>query len=371
MAIVQMKKVEFHTDEAYKKEIIEVLNSLSEFHKSENPLIGYIRADMVEEVCSNIDAELANYTISEPSIENGDNPPVILKGNFFTEPFIHAVEKNALPLYCDLDPTLLFSVGFCVLFGIMFGDIGQGIILVLIGLFYKKNDASRILARVGVFSIIFGWIYGSIFGNEEFLAEFMHEHNFIYYHFALLGKGNTERLLLLTIAVGAILIILSMMIHIIDCAREKRLKEILADRNGVAGLLFYGSLFSMALHFAIYEKLTPVMWIVGLSCLVVSILMLLLLRKGPMKKRLHYLWHTVLESASSTMSFLMVGCFALAHATLMMIVFKVAEATPVPLLIIILGNALVIGIEATEVYHQCLHLCFKTLLPFIITETED
>lgn len=371
MAIVHMKKVEFHTDEAYRNEIVEILNSQKEFHQSSNPLVGFVRSNMVEEVCSCVDVELATYTVSDPSIEDGDEPPVLLKGNLFTEPFIEQVKKHhASPLYYDIDPTPLFALGFCILFGIMFGDIGQGIILVLIGLLYKKNNSAKIFARVGIFSIIFGWLYGSVFGNEEFIPEFMHEHKFKYWHFELLAKENTERLLLLTITFGAILILLSMLLHIIDSAREKRLTRIFADRNGVAGFLFYGSLFTLAFTNAIGVA-NKIVWIIGLICLGASILIFILFRKGNIQSRLWYLWETVLESASSTMAFLMVGCFALAHATLMLVVFKVAEMTPVPLIVIILGNILVMGIEATEVYHQCMHLCFKTLLPFIVTEKED
>lgn len=369
MAIISMKKVVFECEDEYKDELEETLSSLQYFYRTDNPQVGFVKASDVDLLSSNFDSEVVSLTITDPSINDGDNPPVLLKGNLFTEPFVESVKKHALPLYYDYDPTTLFAIGFCVLFGIMFGDIGQGLILVLIGLFYKKSKSTGIFARVGVFSIIFGWLYGSVFGNEEFIPEFMHEHKFKYWHFELLAKENTEKLLLLTITVGAILIILSMLLHIIDSAREGRIKRIFANRNGIAGFLFYGSLFMLALTNAL-KIANTVVWIIGLTALVLSIVIMLLFRKGSIKHRLEYLWETVLHSASSTMAFLMVGCFALAHATLMYVVFYVAELTPLPIIVIILGNILVMGIEATEVYHQCMHLCFKTLLPFIMTEQE-
>lgn len=372
MAIISMKKVVFEVQPQQKEQLVEWLKNNEQFYAMDNPLVGFVKTSEVEGFCQSIQIENCTYHISEPSITDGDQPPVLLEGNFFTRPFIDSVKKHALPQYYDLDPTFLFALGFCVLFGIMFGDIGQGIILVLIGVFYKKSPSAGIFSRVGVFSILFGWLYGSIFGNEEIIGEFMEKHHFNYHHFELLAKENTEKLLLITITVGAILIILTMIVHIVDALREKRLKDIIADKNGVSGLLFYGSFFVLAFGKTYLEISGSLLWIVCIGCILISILMIVFLRKGRLIDRLAYLWDTVLESVSSTMAFLMVGCFALAHATLMYVVFTLAKLAPnFYWIIIVLGNILVMGIEATEVYHQCMHLCFRTLLPFITTEKKD
>lgn len=74
------------------------------------------------------------------------------------------VEMYGVPRYNDVDPTLLVAISYTLLFGIMFGDLGQGIILSLVGLVAEKKfnlKLGGVGVRLGISSAIFGVFFGS------------------------------------------------------------------------------------------------------------------------------------------------------------------------------------------------------------------
>ena len=102
----------------------------------------------------------------------GNTPPVELKNNWFSRPFEMFVKMYGLPGYGDLDPTLFVSITYAILFGVMFGDVGQGIVVILAGLLlsrWKGMKLGDVMVRIGIFSTIFGFVFGSVFGNETML----------------------------------------------------------------------------------------------------------------------------------------------------------------------------------------------------------
>ena len=97
-------------------------------------------------------------------------PPTKLKNNWFVKPFEMFVEMYGLPAYGQMDPTPFVALTYTLLFGIMFGDLGQGLVLMLVGWLASKKFGLRlgdIGVRIGISSAIFGLAYGSFFGDEE------------------------------------------------------------------------------------------------------------------------------------------------------------------------------------------------------------
>lgn len=80
-----------------------------------------------------------------------------------------------LPAYNEADPTSLLALTYTLFFGVMFGDVGQGAVLILAGLLawrFLKLSLGKIIAVVGCSSVVFGFVYGSVFGNEDLLPGF-------------------------------------------------------------------------------------------------------------------------------------------------------------------------------------------------------
>ena len=161
-------------------------------------------------------------------------PPTRLKNSWFARPFRMFVEMYGVPRYNDVDPTLLVAISYTLLFGIMFGDLGQGIILSLVGLVAEKKfnlKLGGVGVRLGISSAIFGVFFGSFFGNEEILSEYFKGFSF----FNAMSPENTMTLLMAAIGLGIVLILISMTFSIVLNFKKKNIGEAILSQNGLCG----------------------------------------------------------------------------------------------------------------------------------------
>lgn len=117
----------------------------------------------------------------------GESPPVVLSNSRLIYPFNMVTNMYILPEYGSLDPNPLFALFFALFFGIMFADIGYGLILILVSIFAVKKLHLRkgstteqmfMLAGIcGVAAVFWGAMFGSFFGDavtifsESFLGK--------------------------------------------------------------------------------------------------------------------------------------------------------------------------------------------------------
>ena len=291
------------------------------------------------------------------------SPPTLLKSNWFSRPFRMFVEMYGVPKYSDADPTLLVSLSYTLLFGIMFGDVGQGIILSLVGLIGLQLGAVGI--RLGISSTLFGIVFGSVFGNEEILIPM----------FNAMSPDNTMTLLIAAICLGIILIIISMSFNVVLNLKKKNIGEAVLSQNGVCGLVFYVSILGLVLN--IFLGLGFVNMIYVIILIIIPLLFIFL--KEPLIRKFEEheamfpngfgaffvegffeLFEVVLSFITNTMSFLRVGGFVLSHAGMMLVVYTLAEMVGGvgELAVIIFGNVFVMCLEGLIVGIQVLRLEF-------------
>ncbi|MFC4439440.1 MULTISPECIES: V-type ATP synthase subunit I [Natrialbaceae] len=127
-----------------------------------------------------------------------DEPPVILNNITPARPFELLVKMVSQPRYSELDPTVLVFLTYPFAFGYMIGDIGYGLIYMLMGWGCWKvfdSDAGKALGTIGIwaggFTVLFGWLYDDIFGihMHDFVPEDIHHVMSEYLFAASLDKG--------------------------------------------------------------------------------------------------------------------------------------------------------------------------------------
>ncbi|MHA2429866.1 MAG: V-type ATP synthase subunit I [Promethearchaeota archaeon] len=103
------------------------------------------------------------------------NTPTIMRNNWFIRPFETLTRMYGTPAYSEIDPTPFLAITFPLLFGLMFGDIGHGLCLVIAGIigriFLGKRgqgirNFSWIIFYCGLGAILGGFLYGEFFGSE-------------------------------------------------------------------------------------------------------------------------------------------------------------------------------------------------------------
>ena len=310
--------------------------------------------------------EKINCVEEEPGDDLGSKPPTKLKNPKILKPFEMFVEMYGLPGYNEMDPTLFIALTYTFMFGVMFGDVGQGACLAIGGaLLYKRKGMrlASIVAVGGIWSVIFGFLYGSFFGFEEMIPALW-----------MKPMDNIMTTLMLAIGFGAGLILVAMALNMVNAVRSKEYGRLFFHQSGLAGLICYGFVVACALLFVTGHGL-PATALIGI---VVGLPLIAILLKEPLSHLVEKKGHlfpegskvmffvealvegfdVVLSYATNTISFVRVGAFALSHAGMMGVVMTLAglEKGSPNWVIIVLGNALVAALEGLVVGIQVLRL---------------
>lgn len=292
-------------------------------------------------------------------------PPTKLRNIKLFKPFEMFIKMYGLPSYNEIDPTSFVAITYSFIFGIMFGDVGQGLCLAIGGaLLYKlkKMNIAAIIATAGIFSTVFGFLYGSIFGFESILQPIW-----------MSPRENVMSMLITAVGFGVFLILVTMVINIVNGIKARDWGRVFFDTNGVAGIFFYVALIaSVALIFTGHALPGAIIMIVFFG-----IPLLLMFFKEPLtrfiEKKSSFLpehkamffmetffemFEVILSYLTNTISFLRVGAFALSHAFMMAVVMMLAgEGNGTPnIVVVVLGNIFVAGMEGLIVGIQVLRL---------------
>lgn len=302
-------------------------------------------------------------------------PPTKLRNPKLFKPFEMYVKMYGLPAYNEMDPTWFVAITYSFIFGAMFGDVGQGLVLFLGGLFLyktKKMDLAGIISCAGVFSVFFGFMYGSFFGFEEVLKAIWLKPMNQMMDVPLVGRLNA--VFVIAIGFGMFIILICMVFNIINSIRRGDTEKTWFDSNAVAGLVFYGSIV-LTIGLFISGKKLPAAAILVIMFGVPLLLMFLkepltnLVEKKskilPEQKGMFFvqsffeLFEVLLSYLSNTLSFLRIGAFAVSHAAMMEVVLMLAGATNggnPNWIVVVLGNIFVCAMEGLIVGIQVLRL---------------
>ena len=298
------------------------------------------------------------------------DPPTHFRHVPAEKPFRPLVQTYGTARYEDVDPTAFTAVSFIVMFGMMFGDVGHGLVLALIGLFLRSRHHGRLAAYQSVWVIpfaaglagaLFGVLYGETFGPTGLVEPLW-----------LDPLENPIPLLLAAIALGAVLLLVSYMLGIVNRWRASGPGATLVAQYGIAGLAtFVGGLVLVA---GLYWQLRAVEIVGGAVAIAgVGLLALgLVLDAGRgfagVTQAVIELFDALVRLASNLVSFTRLAAFGLMHAALGAVVFQAAQAlwgnvvgVILAVLVFFLGNVVAFALEALVTGVQALRLEYYEL----------
>lgn len=287
-----------------------------------------------------------------PEPPRDKTPPMVFHNPWWAQPFELFARLLGTPAKDEADPSRLLVFIVPLMFGYMFGDLGQGFVLFLAGLLLgRRVPALRLLVAGGLASMLFGVLFGSVFSREDIIP-------------ALWLHPLEQPLLVLGIPLlgGVLLLLLGLLLNGIETSWRGDLRDWLA--MDAALLLTYLSLLALLLTpYAALGALAGLLWYLGgrlhqaggdLRAL-----------GGAVGRLLEY----TLQLIVNTLSFTRVGAFCLAHAGLSVAVVGLAEAGGHPLLyvvILLLGNVVIIILEGLVVSIQVTRLVlFEFFIRFL------
>jgi len=152
--------------------------------------------------------------------------PVALKNPPYFRPFELLIRLPPPPRYTSYDPTPYIALFFPIFFGMMLGDAGHGLVVLLGSLLVmrifrgRKNitDAAKIASISSLYAIVFGIIFGEFFG--EFGAELLGMS-----HIGVERRETIMPMLLFALGVGVMHVLLGLLLGLSLSIRKRTVKE--------------------------------------------------------------------------------------------------------------------------------------------------
>ena len=334
-------------------------------------LSGWIPEDTFEDIKKTVaeKAPMTTVMVEKTKDITGLRVPTLLTNNKLFRAFQDIVAMYSLPSYGEIDPSPVVAISFVFFFGFMFGDVGHGLAIFLgcilaVKQRWMKRSLGFVMRCAAISSMIFGVLYGSVFGMEGIIPALW-----------LSPMQDTNRLIVVAICVGVFTISLGLVLNMVKQYMARDFGRMLFDGQGLAGLALYWTMAALA---AIYmtgakvpDKLADGMW---LGVLVLMLLMIFrdvlaryLLREknaeDSMVMNMFEILHSLMSFLSNTASFVRLAAFALNHVglsiaviMLSVMVHKLPGGIVMKGLILVLGNVVIVCLEGLIVFIQTLRL---------------
>ena len=364
-------------------------------------VVGWVPTENLESLTTRLkqaSPEVLIETIPTERSGHHSNVPVALTTNRWLRPIQMLVTTYGRPSYGELDPTWLMAITFPLLYGAMFGDLGQGLVLLLLGLLIDRGVILKGMSRLGLLiaycgasAAVFGILYGSIFGFEGHLIE-----EYLGFHFeptwlSPIEGENILTVLRVAIDAGIVILMLSFLIGMFNNIRAKDWPHLVFGHTGIVMFLFYISFLAVLGSFlgttaigpAIASAIAaiPLPWII-----IFSVFSLLVMFSGAFRNAMEGhrpvegsgvggclmfgvqsfmdWFESVISLLSNTLSFVRVGAFAVAHGGLSLAIFSLAGEEPDLgfWVTILIGNLFIIGFEGLIVGIQTMRLHYYEIL---------
>jgi V/A-type H+-transporting ATPase subunit I len=289
------------------------------------------------------------------SAEEMEKAPTFYDNPRWVKPFESIMQLARPPKYREIDPSPFIAIFFPIFFGIMVGDIGYGLVILAFALIIKNKlgkiefvrNFTDILTISAISTIIFGFIYGELFGDFGELMGWLHP-----VHYIGVTWNRLEAilpLLIFAIAVGVIHVFLGLIIGIINEVTRKNKKH-LSEKVGM--LLALSGLITII--FLALDMIPA--WMLYPTIIIVIIALLLIIygagAMGPLE---------IMSSVGNILSYARLMAIGLASVILAFVANKLGEAMEIlalGILIAVLLHAMniVLAMFSPSIHSVRLHL---------------
>lgn len=340
--------------------------------KSRSLIYGWIPSDKIDSFQTQIQKEKCSLKFEDPTPT--DNVPVQLKNKGLLgimEPFTY---RQGVPNYFEIDPTPIYTILYVLMFGMMFGDIGDGVVFIVVGFLLIRLKRSlltfspnglrklgKILIACGLSAILFGFFYG-----ELFVMEIMHP-------ILLSPLKDITKIMVIALTFGVAQITLALILNITNKIRRKQTIKAVFSGHGIVGLTYYLAGVAAAIAFISELNLSVFLRqdIMPFTFIAVLSLALILLspvietvierKKARLSEKLIEGFggglETFITSLANSVSYIRLAAFAIAHGALGLAAVILSSITG-PIASYVLINIIVFFVDGFAVLIQSLRLMY-------------
>ncbi len=319
-------------------------------------ITGWVPVREAERMRQALDARLADRYVLQlrpPYASELDSVPSAVRYPDWMGPFSDLVRNYGIPRYGEFDPTWLFAVSFVLMFGMMFGDIGQGLVIAVAGfaLTGKARRFRSLFIGAGLSATVFGFVYGSLFGFETVVEPLW-----------ISPLHDPVRMLEAAVAWGVGFITVTQLLTIYNRLASGMVSRALFDAGGLAGLVLYLGAAAGVYGLAGAGRFGLAAGIASGIGLGVILVWNWLENRGGLGERLLTVliesFESVLAFFANTLSFMRVAAFSINHVALALAVFTIANSldTAGRWITLVIGNFIILALEGAIVAIQVLRL---------------
>jgi len=332
-------------------------------------LAGWVPASELDSLSARL-AQVGGAVVPLPA-PPGAEPPSLITGRPMRRSLSPLVQTYGTVPYADLDPTWLAWASYVLMFGMMFGDAGEGLVLLLAALALRAGWPRRarrwqrawpFAAGAGAAAILFGLLYGECFGPTGLVPVIW-----------LNPLDHPIELLQAAAAAGAVLLAGAYALGVVNRLREGGWRAALYAPSGIAGCFLFGGAGLLAAGYYVHlAALTLAGGVLAGAGLALAFGGFLAESGGGGAGRMQAfveLFDLVVRLGSNVVSFTRLAAFGLTHAALGLLVWEGTRAlwlrggaaAAAGVAVFAVGTMLAFGLEALIAAIQALRLEYYEL----------